>query len=700
MTDQNYGGVPGGMWQRPEDLVGTVLNDRFRVVKMIGDGGMGSVYLAEHVTLRKKVALKVLKHELCREQTHVDRFLQEARAASMIQHENIVDIVDFGPVPGGSVFFAMEYLEGEDLSQVLRRERRIPWARARDLMLQIVRALKAAHARGIIHRDLKPANCFLQKRSDGRDFIKLLDFGIAKVTDESGEGGGLTRTGAVFGTAKYMAPEQAMGDPADARTDVYAAAICLYEFLTGTVPFDGDNFMRVLSRHLTEPLTLPSTMAPDARISPVVEAVIVKALSKRPDDRYQSMAELEAAIMAIGPDGRLIGGHDVGPAFIGPGGTQMAPQMEAPGSTQWLGNVPGQQPGGTMRAPSQPPEGRGGTVMLDPSQGHEVMEPGGTIRLGAEWGTSNTPPPMVHAKPEATYMMDGMGQDVLPAGGGAVITRNPPVGAPPRPGTNPPPYARGPASVPPRGSPTSAPRPETSPPTFAPDSTRNPDATVFAVERRGKAGFIALLVIGAVVAVGGGGLVAWIMLDDGDDKPAEVAKSDTPAKTEEKKPEPEEKKGPVLTPVDPDPEPETPEIKPQPETPEVKPQPETPEVKPQPETPEVKPQPETPQTPDPKTKPDKPKDTHKKEVDKLSDEDISKGIGKAASAVKACKGPLPIKINVTYKINHDGRASVSRVEKNGGGSLSDETKQCVKRAVESHAKFPKNKDFKIPTKTF
>ncbi len=692
MTDQNYGGVPGGMWQRPEDLVGTVLNERFRVVKMIGDGGMGSVYLAEHVTLRKKVALKVLKHELCREQTHVDRFLQEARAASMIQHENIVDIVDFGPVPGGSVFFAMEYLEGEDLSQVLRREKRIPWARSRELMLQIVRALKAAHARGIIHRDLKPANCFLQKRSDGRDFIKLLDFGIAKVTDESGEGGGLTRTGAVFGTAKYMAPEQAMGDPADARTDVYAAAICLYEFLTGVVPYDGDNFMRVLSRHLTEPLTMPSTMAPDARISPVVEAVIVKALSKRPDDRYQSMAELEAAIMSIGPDGRLVGGHDVGPAFVG-GGTQMAPQLEQPGSTQWLGNVqqPGMQ-GGTQQpmrgAPSQPPEGRGGTIMLDPSQGQQQMEPGGTIRLGAEWGTSNTPPPMVHARPEATYMMDGMGQEVLPAGGGAVITRNPPVGTYPPAGQQ----QRGGQSVPPRGQ-SSPPGLDTRPPTFAPDVTRNPDATVFAVERRGKAGFIAMLVIGAVVAVGGGGLVAWIMLDD--DKP-EVAEK-TPAKTTEPEkaapPVVEPKPEPILDPVDPPPEKP---VDPPPETP-IDPPPEKPV-----DTPPEKPVDPPPVKPD-KPKPDKPQPPHHKkdkEVDKLSDEDVSKGIGKASASVKACKGPLPIKIKVTYKITPEGRAQVKSVEKDGGGSLSDDTKRCVKAAVESHAKFPKNKDFKIPSRVF
>jgi tRNA A-37 threonylcarbamoyl transferase component Bud32 len=686
MSDANSYGGGGleGMWHRPEDLVGTVLADRYRVLKVIGDGGMGSVYLGEHVTIRKKVALKVLKHELCREQTHVDRFLQEARAASMIAHENVVDIVDFGPVPGGSVFFAMEFLEGEDLSSVLRRERRFPWARARELMLQVVRALKAAHARGIIHRDLKPANCFLVKRSDGRDFIKLLDFGIAKVTDETGESGGLTRTGAVFGTAKYMAPEQACGEPADARTDVYAAAICLYEFLTGTVPFDGDNFMRVLSRHLTEPLTLPSTMAPDAHISPVVESIVVRALAKRPEDRFQSMAEFEQALLAVGPDGRLSQQGDVGPAFVQRGGTQMQPpQLEAPGSTMWLGPGGG-VPGGS---PSQPPDARGGTMMLDPNapHGQPGMEPGGTVRLGGDFGFPNiptgpgvrpgsgsAPPPLVGAQPEATFMMDGMGAAVLPSGG-QPITRNPP-GAPPS--TYPP--AHRPASVP----------PETRPPTFAPDTMHpSSDATVFAVEGRSKVGFVLLLVIGAIVAVGGGGLVAWLLLDDPEEVPAVADKQPTAEPSKIPTPPPD---GPVLQPKTPEPPPPEPD----PPPPKPDPEPKTPDPDPPP-----KPDPDPPPKPDPKFPPKQPpKD---KVQATLSSSDINKGLAKAAGAIKSCKGPLPITFVVKMQFKKDGRAVVESVSLKDGATLSAATKSCVKNAIESKARFPKHEaPLLIDTRTF
>jgi serine/threonine protein kinase len=333
-----------------------VLAGRYRLLDLLGSGGMASVHLAEHITLGKRIAIKILDEDLCRDREHIDRFLQEARAASMIGHENIVDIIDFGPAPNGSVFYAMEHLEGETIAALLRREGRIPWARARTIMIQIARALSAAHGKGVIHRDLKPANCFMVRRADGRPFVKVLDFGIARVmVPDDRDGPALTRPGSVFGTAKYMAPEQACGARADARTDIYAAAVCLYEMLTGSVPYDGDSFLRVLNKHITEPLMAPTTRAPDAGISPFVEAVIVKALAKRPEDRYASMAELEAALSAIELDGSLVAPRDPGPPLVGPGVAR--PSGSGPTGTIWLGpprrGVPTRRP--TIRlAPPQP----------------------------------------------------------------------------------------------------------------------------------------------------------------------------------------------------------------------------------------------------------------------------------------------------------------------------------------------------------
>jgi serine/threonine protein kinase len=288
-------------WEGPGYLLGQVLGDRYRILDIIGEGGMGVVYLGEHVTLQRQLAVKVLHPELCRDSSLIDRFLQEARAASKIGHPSIVDIIDFGWMHRGSVYFVMEYLEGEDLSSLLQRERRVPWRRARTFTLQIARALKASHRMGVIHRDLKPANCFLTHR-DGEDFVKLLDFGIAKMNDPSRyDPPVVTRGGSVFGTPGYMAPEQASGEPSDQRTDVYATAACLYEFLTGAPPYIGNNFMQVVSRVLTTPLMPPTMRAPD-NVPPVVEEVMLKALAKDPDERYQTMAEFEAAIDALHPD--------------------------------------------------------------------------------------------------------------------------------------------------------------------------------------------------------------------------------------------------------------------------------------------------------------------------------------------------------------------------------------------------------------
>ncbi|MCB9703828.1 MAG: protein kinase [Myxococcales bacterium] len=287
----------------PASLVGTVLAERYQVLRIIAEGGMGSVYLAEHITIGRRLAVKVLSTDLGNSPEVVQRFLQEARAASMIQHEHIVDIIDFGYTEQGQAFLAMEHLEGEDLATTLEREGRLPWARLRRMVLQICRALNAAHEKGVIHRDMKPDNCFRIKRGGNADFIKLLDFGIAKVVTESGTFRGkkpvaATEAGTLLGTPEYMAPELARDCVPDARVDIYSLGVMIYELLTGVVPFKGETFMSTVAMHLTQDVVPPRQRAPSADIPPAIEAVIMKALAKDPNERFQNIREMTEAIVA------------------------------------------------------------------------------------------------------------------------------------------------------------------------------------------------------------------------------------------------------------------------------------------------------------------------------------------------------------------------------------------------------------------
>ncbi len=281
-----------------EARAGTLLKDSYRLERRLGAGGMGEVYLAEHVAIQKKVAIKILGAEYANRPELKERFLREARAAAAIDDEHVIAIHDFGDTPDGSVFFAMEYLQGEDLAQRIERDGALPWPRAREVALQICGALAAAHARGIIHRDMKPANVFCLDRP-GREVIKVLDFGIAKlVGPEQAAGQGLTRTGMLFGTPEYMSPEQAQGEAHDHRVDIYALGVILFEMLTGAPPFRADTFMALLGKHIYEAPPRPSEVAPRAEIPGAVEAVVLKALQKDPDLRFQTMTEMAAAIAA------------------------------------------------------------------------------------------------------------------------------------------------------------------------------------------------------------------------------------------------------------------------------------------------------------------------------------------------------------------------------------------------------------------
>jgi serine/threonine-protein kinase len=288
----------GSLHPRRDALFGQVLADRYRVLDLIGKGGMGKVYLAEHVALGKRVAVKVLNPAYTHRPDQVKRFLREAQAASTIGHENVIDVIDFGEMPNGSVFFAMEHLQGEDLGKLLKRGP-LQWSRARRILLQICRALQAAHARGIIHRDMKPENCFIIHRNGMRDFVKVLDFGIAKFLEENRQvSHTLTQAGALIGTPEYMAPEQVQGEPADVRMDIYALGCIMYQLLTGQLPFSDKTMFGVLSQQVNVRPVPPRQLAPEADIPPEVEAIILKAMEKERPNRFQSMAELIEAIVA------------------------------------------------------------------------------------------------------------------------------------------------------------------------------------------------------------------------------------------------------------------------------------------------------------------------------------------------------------------------------------------------------------------
>jgi len=298
-------GGPPGAPGTDDPLLGRVLSERYRILRKLGEGGMGVVYLAEHVVIEKKIALKVLFPDLTRRADLVQRFIQEAKSASRIGHENVIDITDFGQSPEGYVFLAMEYLSGQDLGQVLKASGRMGWARAQPMLVQIGKALRAAHEGGIIHRDMKPENIFVTPRDDGREFIKVLDFGIAKVMGLDEDAPRLTRTGMIFGTPEYMSPEQAQGQHVDHRVDIYAVGCIMYQILTGTVPFQAETFMGILSKHMLEAPEPPRKRNP--AIDPGVEAIILKAMEKDPAKRYQSMRDFVAALVPQGSSPDLSG---------------------------------------------------------------------------------------------------------------------------------------------------------------------------------------------------------------------------------------------------------------------------------------------------------------------------------------------------------------------------------------------------------
>jgi tRNA A-37 threonylcarbamoyl transferase component Bud32 len=296
-----------------DSLIGIVLAGRYEVLRRIGEGGMGAVYEAKHTVIGKRVAVKVLLEKFHAKSDFVARLLQEARLASSIGHENIVDVTDFGTTDDGRSFVVMEFLDGESLADLARREAPLPIERSLRVARQAASALGAAHAKGIFHRDVKPENIYLIRRGEA-DFVKVVDFGISKavkpggVDDGNGESYRLTHTGLLLGTPLYMSPEQARGDEdLDHRVDIWALGVLLYECLTGEVPFRANNYLQIISQVLTHEPLPPSRLRPELGIPDAVEAVVMRAMEKDRARRYQTMAEVERDLERL-----LAGDQNVG----------------------------------------------------------------------------------------------------------------------------------------------------------------------------------------------------------------------------------------------------------------------------------------------------------------------------------------------------------------------------------------------------
>ncbi len=285
--------------------VGRVIDGRYEIVGVLGEGGMGTVYRVRHTALDRMFAMKVLRRDLAIDPDLSARFVREARATAIVKHPNIVAITDFGTFDGDVPYFVMEQLVGDTLARTIKTGGPIPAALGVKIVLQIAGALGAAHEAKIVHRDLKPDNVFLIGKPDGAVDVRVVDFGASMILGASRT----TKTGIVFGTPHYMSPEQASGQPVDHRADIYALGIIMYEMFTGRVPFVADTYMGVLTQHMFVKPVPPSHVSDHARALGALEDVLMRTLEKKPEHRYASMqalAEDIARVSSFAVDGTLL----------------------------------------------------------------------------------------------------------------------------------------------------------------------------------------------------------------------------------------------------------------------------------------------------------------------------------------------------------------------------------------------------------
>jgi serine/threonine protein kinase len=280
-----------------DPLIGRTLPGGYVILDLVGIGGMGRVYRAEQTNLARTVAVKIIHPHLVGEENAAARFITEARAASRLNHPNSVGVIDFGKTPDGQLYLVMEFLRGRDLARVAYEEGPLPFRRIIDVLRQVLAALSEAHHLEIIHRDLKPENVILEPMRTGGDFVKVVDFGLAKMREET-RGPQITSPGIVCGTPEYMSPEQGRGDPLDARSDLYAVGVILFQLLTGRLPFEADSPTQVVLMHLSTPPPDPRKIAPDRMIPEALVEVVLKALAKEPRDRYPDAEGYREALVA------------------------------------------------------------------------------------------------------------------------------------------------------------------------------------------------------------------------------------------------------------------------------------------------------------------------------------------------------------------------------------------------------------------
>ena len=330
------------------DLVGQVVADRYVVLRQLGEGGMGQVYLAEHVRMGRKSALKVMHPAMGADADAISRFNREATNASRISHPNVCAIYDFGETPEGMIWLAMEYVDGEPLTKLVERTGALPAPRAADIARQTAEALAAAHEMGIVHRDLKPDNIMVARGRDGADLVKVVDFGIAKAGGSDSQK--VTKTGLVVGTPEYMSPEQLAGDPVDSRSDIYALGLVTFNMLTGALPFPSETVQEAMLMRLTDrPRTL-SEMRAGTSWPPALQCVLDRALAREAAARFATATELARDLIAavgVMPD-----------AAIAEAGTQMLAAAGAPSAAippTRIARASAPLPPSTRSSPAAPP---------------------------------------------------------------------------------------------------------------------------------------------------------------------------------------------------------------------------------------------------------------------------------------------------------------------------------------------------------